>query len=117
MATYQVNRRRRRVLQVVAAGGVGIALAPQRLLSQTKGPAMKIGIIGSGNIGGTLGVLWGQAGHEVFFSSRHPDQLGDLVRRAGPSARVGMPREAAAFGEVVLISVPYGAVPQIGRDL
>jgi len=116
MATYRVNRRRRRVLQVVAAGGVGIALAPQRLLSQTKGPAMKIGIIGSGNIGGTLGVLWAQAGHDVFFSSRHPDELGDLVKRAGPSARAGMPREAAAFGDVVLISVPYGAVPQVGRD-
>src|SRR5580765_4272898 len=115
MAMHQVNWRRRRLLQAVA-GGVGIALAPQRLLSQTKGPAMKIGIIGSGNIGGTLGVLWAKAGYEVFFSSRHPDELGDLVKRAGPSAQAGMPREAAAFGEVVLISVPYGAVPQVGRD-
>jgi hypothetical protein len=84
--------------------------------AQTKDPAMKIGIIGSGNIGGTLGVLWGQAGYEVFFSSRHPDQLGELVKRAGPSAQAGMPREAAAFGDVILISVPYGAVPQVGRD-
>ena len=115
MATHQMNSCRRRLLQAIA-GGVGIALAPQRLLSQTKGPAMKIGIIGSGNIGGTLGVLWAQAGHNVFFSSRHPDELGDLVKRAGPSAQAGMPRQAAAFGDVVLISVPYGAVPQVGRD-
>lgn len=78
---------------------------------------MKIGIIGSGHIGGTLGVLWAKAGHEVFFSSRHPDQLADLVKRAGPSARAGTPREAAAFGEVILISVPYGALPEVGRDL
>jgi len=115
MATHRVNRRRRRLL-IVAAGGAGFALVPQRLLSQAKDPGMKIGIIGSGNIGGTLGVLWAHAGHDVFFSSRHPDELGDLVKRAGASARAGVPREAAAFGDVVLISVPYGAVPQVGRD-
>jgi len=77
---------------------------------------MKIGIIGSGRIGGTLGTLWVKAGHEVLFSSRHPEQLEELAASLGPAARAGMPREAAAFGEVVLISVPYHAVPQIGRD-
>jgi predicted dinucleotide-binding enzyme len=116
MATHTVNRRRRRLLEVVAAVGAGFALAPERLSAQTKSLTMKIGIIGSGNIGGTLGVLWAKAGYEVFFSSRHPDELGDLVKRAGPSAQAGMPREGAAFGDVVLISVPYGAVPQVGRD-
>jgi predicted dinucleotide-binding enzyme len=78
---------------------------------------MKIGVIGSGRIGGTLGALWVKAGHEVFFSSRHPAELEELVERLGPTARAGMPREAAAFGDVVLISIPYHAVPQIGRDL
>lgn len=116
MATQEVSRRRRRLLQFAAAASAGLAFASERLSAQTKGSPMKIGIIGSGNIGGTLGVLWAKAGHEVFFSSRHPDELGDLVKRAGPLAHAGMPREAAAFGEVVLISVPYGAVPQVGRD-
>ena len=116
MTTHAVNRRRRGLLQVVAAVAAGFALRPDRPLAQTKNPTMKIGIIGSGNIGGTLGVLWAKAGYEVFFSSRHPDELGDLVKRAGPSAQAGMPREAAAFGDVVLVSVPYGAVPQVGRD-
>lgn len=115
MPTYAVNKRRRRLLQVATAAA-GFALAPDRLFAQTKSPAMKIGIIGSGNIGGTLGVLWAKAGYDVFFSSRHPDELGDLVKRAGSSAQAGMPREAAAFGDVILISVPYGAVPQVGRD-
>jgi hypothetical protein len=78
---------------------------------------MKIGVIGSGRIGGTLGALWVKAGHEVLFSSRHPAELEELVERLGPTARAGMPREAAAFGDVVLISIPYHAVPQIGRDL
>lgn len=78
---------------------------------------MKIGIVGAGRIGGTLAALWVQAGHEVLLSSRHPAQLEELARSLGPRARVGTPREAAAFGDVVLVSVPYGALPQVGRDL
>ena len=78
---------------------------------------LKIGVIGAGRIGGTLASLWVKAGHEVLLSSRHPEQLRELARSLGPRARVGTPREAAAFGEVVLVSVPYGALPQIGRDL
>ena len=78
---------------------------------------LKIGIIGAGHIGGTLAALWVKAGHEVLMSSRHPDELRPLAQSLGPRAHVGTPREAALFGEVVLVSVPYGALPQIGRDL
>ena len=77
----------------------------------------KIGIIGAGHIGGTLATLWVQAGHEVLISSRHPGELEPLARSLGPKAHVGTPREAALFGPVVLISVPYAALPQIGHDL
>lgn len=80
-------------------------------------PALKIGIIGAGHIGGTLARLWVQAGHEVLLSSRHPQQLQPLAQSLGARARVGTPREAALFGPVVLVSVPYAALPQIGRDL
>lgn len=78
---------------------------------------LRIGIIGAGRIGGTLASLWVKAGHEVLVSSRHPEQLQELARSLGPRARAGTPREAAVFGDVVLVSVPYGALPQIGRDL
>ena len=78
---------------------------------------MKIGIIGTGHIGGTLAKLWVAAGHEVLISSRHPDELKPLAKQLGPKARVGTPKEAAAFGDVVLISVPYKALPDLGRDL
>ena len=78
---------------------------------------MKIGIIGAGHIGGTLAKLWVAAGHEVLLSSRHPDELKALAKQLGPRARVGTPREAASFGDVVLISVPYKALPELGRDL
>ncbi len=91
---------------VGAAGAAPAAEAP-----------LKIGIIGAGHIGGTLASLWVKAGHEVLVSSRHPEQLKGLVSSLGPRARAGTPREAALFGDVVLISVPYGALPQIGRDL
>ncbi len=77
---------------------------------------IKIGIIGSGNIGSTLGTFWAQAGPQVLFSSRHPDNLKELVSKVGPQARAGTVRDAIAFGDVILIAVPYGSMPQIARD-
>lgn len=69
---------------------------------------MNIGIIGSGNIGGTAGTLWARHGHEIMFSSRHPEQLADLVQQAGPHAQTGTIAEAAAWGDVVLVAIPFG---------
>ncbi len=77
---------------------------------------MKIGIIGTGNIGGALARHWGAAGHEILISSRHPEQLRDLAKEIGPNVKVGTPREAAAFGDVIMLAVPYGALPQVGSD-
>jgi hypothetical protein len=82
---------------------------------QTSRP-MKIGFIGSGNIGGAIGELLAKAGHEVLFSSRNPDNLKPLVARVGPRARAGTPKEAIAFGDVVFLGVPYSSMPQIGQD-
>lgn len=78
---------------------------------------LKIGIIGTGNIGGALATHWAKAGHELLISSRHPEELQDLAKSLGPKVRVGTPREAAQFGDVILLSVPYKATPDIGRDL
>ena len=52
-----------------------------------------------------------------MLSARHLDEVKKLAAQLGPLARAGTPREAAVFGEVVLISVPYSALPQIGQDL
>jgi predicted dinucleotide-binding enzyme len=95
---------------------MGIAVAVRGAQPGDARP-MKIGIIGAGKIGGTLAELWVKAGHEVLVSSRHPEQLQEMARSLGPKARAGTPREAAVFGDVVLISVPYGALPQVGKDL
>lgn len=77
----------------------------------------KIGIIGSGRMGGTVGGLLVKAGHDVMFSSLDLEHDKALAASLGPNARAGTPREAAAFGDVLLLSVPYSALPQLGRDL
>jgi predicted dinucleotide-binding enzyme len=78
---------------------------------------MKIGIIGAGMIGSTVGKLWVDAGHEVRFASRHPDELRPLAGKLGPRASAGTPAEAAAFGEVVMLTVPLAAVPALASEL
>ncbi len=50
---------------------------------------MKIGIIGSGSIGSTIGKLWSDAGHEVLFSSRNPEKLSGLIERVGGTVKSG----------------------------
>ena len=98
---------------VLVAGGVP---ALSQLREGEVAQSLRIGIIGSGQMGGAVGLKWAEAGHQIFFSSRNPDQLAELVAQAGPNAQAGLPDEAASFGEVVLIAVPYGALPQVGRD-
>jgi len=68
---------------------------------------LKIGILGTGNIGGTLGKHFAKALHEIFFGSRHPDSLRKLVEEAGNGARVGTPQEAASFGEIIILAIPW----------
>ena len=111
---------RRGFLQVAGAAAATFALGALPLAARaaaSAGGSVKIGIVGSGRIGGTLGGLWVKAGHEVMFSSLDLEHDKALAASLGPKARAGTPREAAAFGDVLLISVPYGALPQVGRDL
>jgi 8-hydroxy-5-deazaflavin:NADPH oxidoreductase len=107
----------RAVLRALAcAAFLCVAASAVAAESAQSGP-LKIGIIGAGNIGGALATHWARAGHELVISSRHPEELQDLAKSLGPKVRVGTPREAAQFGEVILLSVPYKATPDIGRDL
>ena len=85
--------------------------------SQVMADTLKISVIGAGNVGGTLGTLWTKAGHSVMFSSRHPEELADLVKRAGANARAGSVTDAAAWGDVIVLSVPYGAMPVLSEQL
>jgi predicted dinucleotide-binding enzyme len=114
----RVRPSRRTVLR--AGGFTGLALAAATVFrgasGQTPAATLKIGVIGSGHIGSTVGSLWVKAGHPVMFSSRHPEELAPLVQGLGELAKAGTVAEAIAFGDVVFIAVPYGAYPQIGKD-
>lgn len=105
---------RRRTLLAATLAATALSMLPRIALAQAA--TLNIGIIGTGRIGGALAEHWARAGHRLMISSRHPEQLKPLARRLGPQVTVGTPEQAAAFGEVVLISVPYGALPQVGRD-
>lgn len=115
MGDYATYSSRRLVLKM-GTSAAGSLLLAQAGYAQTNATAAKIGTIGSGKIGSTLGTLWIKAGHQVLFSSRHPEELKDLVAGLGPAAHAGTPEEAIAFGDVILLAVPYKAYPQLGRD-
>src|SRR5438552_11521151 len=114
-----IDRHRRAFLRVSGMAAL-LAFAAQRApaLAQARsgGAAMKIGIVGSGKLGGAVGSRWVKAGHQALFSSRHPEQLKSLVEPLGPRARAGTVAEAIAFGDVVFVAVPYRALPAIGRE-
>jgi 8-hydroxy-5-deazaflavin:NADPH oxidoreductase len=80
---------------------------------------MKIGLFGAGNVGGALGTSWVKAGHDVFFGVQDPaaKDTQALVGRLGSRARAGTLQEAASFGEVVVIALPwqaaFDAVPKL----
>ena len=110
-------RRDRRAVLLGGALVLGANLWPAHAPAQTNsGAKMRIGIIGSGHIGGTIGGLWVKASHAVLFSSRHPEELKDPVAGLGAQAQAGTVEQAIAFSDVLFIAVPYGAMPQIGRD-
>src|SRR5215470_18986207 len=117
MLQYDVIDRQRRAL--LGAGGTLLlgALWPARASAQTAGGGKgKIGVIGSGKIGGTIGGLWVKAGHSVYFSSRHPEELKELVSGLGSLAQAGTVAQAVAFGDVIFVAVPYKALPEVGKE-
>ena len=106
---------RRALLGTGGALMLGAIARPLGVQGQSSAPA-RIGVIGSGHIGGTIGGLWVKKGHPVLFSSRHPEELKDMVAGLGNLAKAGTVEEAIKFGDVLFIAVPYGALPQIGKE-
>ena len=110
---------RRDFLRMAASVTATLALAasPLAALAQPAGGAsLRIGMVGSGREGGALGTAFVKAGHQVMFSSRHPEELKSLVDGLGPLAKAGTVEQAIAFGDVVAIVIPYTAMEQIGKD-
>lgn len=116
MKIPQVSLNRRRFLALAGATGaltMGHGL-PTHAAAST---STRIGVIGSGKVGSAIGRTWINKGHEVMFASRNLDNDKALASRLGAKARAGTPKDAAAFGEVILIAVPYGALPDLGKSL
>lgn len=75
---------------------------------------MKIGIIGAGNVGGTLGKTWAAEGHEVIYGVRNPDdpKYNDLIA-ATQNGRTLSVTETLVWGQILLLAVPVAALPEI----
>ena len=80
---------------------------------------MKIGIIGCGNVGGTLGKRWAQNGHDVVFGSRDPnsEKMQTLVKQAGSKATGASNVEAVSASEILLVSTPWRATQTVLTSL
>ena len=75
---------------------------------------LRIGILGSGLMGGKLGTIFARAGHEVVFSySRQREKLAKLAREAGGGARAGTPEEAARNSEILLLAVHWSRLDDV----
>ncbi|MET0536528.1 MAG: NAD(P)-binding domain-containing protein [Xanthobacteraceae bacterium] len=117
MQRYHREISRRVLLELAGAFACTAFLIPSDGLTQAAGAVkLRIGVIGSGHIGGTIGGLWVKAGHPVLFSSRHPVELKELVTGLGSLARNGTVAEAISFGDVIFFAVPYSAYPQLGKN-
>jgi 8-hydroxy-5-deazaflavin:NADPH oxidoreductase len=79
---------------------------------------MEIGVIGAGNVGGTLGRRWAQAGHTVVFGVREPNdaKVRTLLASAGANARAGRVEEVTTASAVVVLTVPWEAAHDAVRN-
>lgn len=78
---------------------------------------MNLAIIGAGKVGSTLGRRWAQAGHEVTFGVRNPTDERSQTLASDSGGRVTTQADAAAGAEVVVLTVPFDAVPATVREL
>jgi predicted dinucleotide-binding enzyme len=75
---------------------------------------LKVAVIGAGNVGGALGTVWARAGHHVMFADRDPATA--KTRASETGATSGTTAEAIAYGDVVVVTIPYGAWPDFAQE-
>lgn len=78
---------------------------------------MRIGIIGSGNIGSAIARHWVEAGHDVLLSAKHRENAERLAKQLGKKACSVVPEDAARYGDVVLLTIPLGEVPKLSDTI
>lgn len=105
--THSMHRR------TLLAGLCALLPARRALAAQS----LRIGTIGAGHVGSTLAGLWLRAGHPVMLSANDIASARAAAEALGQNAQAGTPQDAARFGDVVLLAVPYGALPSLGASL
>ena len=86
-----------------------LVLDLNRLNNQVK-KKMKIGIIETGNVGTSLGKIWAENGQDIFFGLRNPKGISNLIDEIGIKAKGGSYEEAAQYGDVILLAIPWSSV-------
>jgi 8-hydroxy-5-deazaflavin:NADPH oxidoreductase len=74
---------------------------------------MRVGIIGSGRIGGNIGIQLARSEHEVFFSGSRDARKLEALAAEAPGARAGTPAEAVAFAEALVFAVPWPRIDDV----
>lgn len=96
---------------VLASAALSLAAWPANAADKAK-----IGILGAGNIGGAMGKMLAEAGYPVMLSARDVGPVKALAAKIGHGAQAGTVEEAAKFGSIIVMAVPWGVLPQVGRD-
>ncbi|MFX1572445.1 MAG: NADPH-dependent F420 reductase [Promethearchaeota archaeon] len=73
---------------------------------------MRIGIIGTGRLGSTLGKIWAEKGHTIMFGSRDPEKAKKLANSIGSNASGGKYEDAVKFGAVIILAVPWSGAKE-----
>jgi predicted dinucleotide-binding enzyme len=113
MAKNTLSRSRRDVLMM---GGAAALVAALPFSVHAAAAPLKIATVGAGKMGSELGKLWAKAGHKIMFSTRHPEELKELVSGIGANASAGSVADAVAFGDVIVLLVPYAAIPDLVKE-
>jgi predicted dinucleotide-binding enzyme len=81
-----------------------------------EGRALRIGVIGAGAMGAPIGLAWAEAGHQVMFATRNPEELMELVQQGAPRVSVAYADAASYFADVILLATPPVAFAQLAED-
>ncbi|WP_306308927.1 NADPH-dependent F420 reductase [Ameyamaea chiangmaiensis] len=113
--SLEVSLMQRRSFVTASIATMGLSLTRHGLAAPVAAPA--IGSLGAGQVGSTLGELWIRSGLHVMFSASTLSQPRALAASLGPLASAGTPEQAVAFADVILLAVPYGAIPHLAPRL
>ena len=104
-----------RGLLIIILIGIVAPLSLITVLSESNTNSETIAIIGTGNVGSTLGKIWAAKGHEIIYGSRTPtsDRVQQLVRESGKNAMSTTQADAARRADIVMIPIPPTAIPEV----